>query len=239
MFCIHCGAEIADGLTQCPFCKKMLISQETLPLQSQQQPQLQQQSQSQLASQLKPVKKQYPYPMKWYFFLVRVQWILAVLMAFSYGCSYLNGFIYTIDYSVDSPKMVYALLPMMRTTDIIYGIFIIGYGVYTIYVWRQLKAFKKNAPLLHIAGFAVAGAASFIWLLIFQNQMMSAGYKFSYNAFVIISSFSSSALASICNIFCIYTGMRNANVVICLIDMAIYCLLNRIYFRKRSSLFVN
>ena len=83
--------------------------------------------------------------MKWYKFLV----IILILSSFadvSNAVMFITGLIYSMQ-GFDGVA-IYTAYPMIKTYDVVYGIVILFFAVFKIYVWWQLKGMKKKAPFM-------------------------------------------------------------------------------------------
>lgn len=140
MFCKNCGAAIEKGQTSCPVCGTAVPSESE-----------------------RSVSAQYAYPpatalpMKWYKFLINFMlFFSAVLNAIS-GVQLIIGDQYR-DGNVDMSGLVYSQFGALKTVDVVAGIVLIAFALFTLYVRSRLAGYCKNGPkmllLLYILGFA-------------------------------------------------------------------------------------
>ncbi len=140
MFCKNCGAAIEEGQTSCPVCGTAVPSESE-----------------------RSVSAQYAYPpatalpMKWYKFLINFMlFFSAVLNAIS-GVQLIIGDQYR-DGNVDMSGLVYSQFGALKTVDVVAGIVLIAFALFTLYVRSRLAGYCKNGPkmllLMYILGFA-------------------------------------------------------------------------------------
>lgn len=140
MFCKNCGAAIEKGQTSCPVCGTAVPSESE-----------------------RSVSAQYAYPpatalpMKWYKFLINFMlFFSAALNAFS-GVQLIIGDQYR-DGNVDMSGLVYSQFGALKTVDVVAGIVLIAFALFTLYVRSRLAGYCKNGPkmllLMYILGFA-------------------------------------------------------------------------------------
>ena len=140
MFCKNCGAAIEKGQTSCPVCGTAVPSESE-----------------------RSVSAQYAYPpatalpMKWYKFLINFALFFSVVLNANRGVQLINGDQYR-DGNVDMSGLVYSQFGALKTVDVVAGIVLIAFALFTLYVRSRLAGYCKNGPkmllLLYILGFA-------------------------------------------------------------------------------------
>ena len=140
MFCKNCGAAIEEGQTSCPVCGTAVPSESE-----------------------RSVSAQYAYPpatalpMKWYKFLINFMLFFSVVLNANSGVQLINGDQYR-DGNVDMSGLVYSQFGALKTVDVVAGIVMIAFALFTLYVRSRLAGYCKNGPkmllLLYILGFA-------------------------------------------------------------------------------------
>lgn len=140
MFCKNCGAAIEKGQTSCPVCGT------AVPPESE-----------------RSVSAQYAYPpatalpMKWYKFLINFMLFFSAALNAISGVQLIIGDQYR-DGNVDMSGLVYSQFGALKTVDVVAGIVLIAFALFTLYVRSRLAGYCKNGPkmllLLYILGFA-------------------------------------------------------------------------------------
>ena len=196
MFCKNCGAAIEEGQTSCPVCKTAVPSESE-----------------------RSVSAQYAYPpatalpMKWYKFLINFALFFSVVLNANSGVQLINGDQYR-DGNVDMSGLVYSQFGALKTVDVVAGIVMIAFALFTLYVRSRLAGYCKNGPkmllLLYILGFA---------------------YTVLYTAAVYIT------LASYGVSLNIVDFLLTGSVTVAVVDGVMF-VINLEYFRNRKHLFV-
>lgn len=140
MFCKNCGAAIEKGQTNCPVCGTAVPSESE-----------------------RSVSAQYAYPpatalpMKWYKFLINFMLFFSAALNAISGVQLIIGDQYR-DGNVDMSGLVYSQFGALKTVDVVAGIVLIAFALFTLYVRSRLAGYCKNGPkmllLLYILGFA-------------------------------------------------------------------------------------
>lgn len=196
MFCKNCGAAIEEGQTSCPVCGTAVPSESE-----------------------RSVSAQYAYPpatalpMKWYKFLINFALFFSVVLNANRGVQLINGDQYR-DGNVDMSGLVYSQFGALKTVDVVAGIVMIAFALFTLYVRSRLAGYCKNGPkmllLLYILGFA---------------------YTVLYTAAVYIT------LASYGVSLNIVDFLLTGGVSVAVVDGVMF-VINLEYFRNRKHLFV-
>ena len=215
MFCSKCGNQVADDAAFCDKCGARLNAQPHQPPRAPAHPQGAQYQYQPPQRQSYGSAPQAPYGlapigMKWFKFLIYfLLFATAIINAFN-GISIINGGHYTVD-GVNVSEAVYAEYSALQMIDVLYGLALIATGGFQIYIRFQLAAFKKNAPIL------------FMYLYIVLAVIMAV-YCFAVMGVVPYTVVSHSVLMGQA-----IGGFVGAGVMFWL---------NKIYFDKRSHLFV-
>lgn len=140
MFCKNCGAAIEEGQTSCPVCGTAVPSESE-----------------------RSVSAQYAYPpatalpMKWYKFLINFMLFFSAALNAISGVQLIIGDQYR-DGNVDMSGLVYSQFGALKTVDVVAGIVLIAFALFTLYVRSRLAGYCKNGPkmllLMYILGFA-------------------------------------------------------------------------------------
>ena len=196
MFCKNCGAAIEKGQTSCPVCGTAVPSESE-----------------------RSVSAQYAYPpatalpMKWYKFLINFMLFFSAALNAIDGVQFINGDQYR-DGNVDMSGLVYSQFGALKTVDVVAGIVMIAFALFTLYVRSRLAGYCKNGPkmllLLYILGFA---------------------YTVLYTAAVYIT------LASYGVSLNIVDFLLTNGVTVAVVDGVMF-VINLEYFRNRKHLFV-
>lgn len=142
MFCKNCGAAIEEGQTSCPVCGTAVPSESE-----------------------RAVSVQYAYPpatalpMKWYKFLINFMLFFSAALNAINGIKLIIGDQYR-DGNVDMSGLVYSQFGALKTVDVVYGIVLIAFALFTLYTRSRLAGYCKNGPkmllLMYILNFAFA-----------------------------------------------------------------------------------
>lgn len=199
MFCKNCGAAIEEGQTSCPVCGTAVPSESE-----------------------RAVSVQYAYPpatalpMKWYKFLINFMLFFSAALNAISGVQLIIGDQYR-DGNVDMSGLVYSQFGALKTVDVVYGIVLIAFALFTLYVRSRLAGYCKNGPkmllLLYISGFA---------------------YTVLYTAAVYITLASYGVSLSIVD-FLLTDGVT---VLTTAVADGVMIVINLEYFRNRKHLFV-
>ena len=140
IFCKNCGAAIEKGQTSCPVCGTAVPSESE-----------------------RSVSAQYAYPpatalpMKWYKFLINFMLFFSAALNAIDGVQFIIGDQYK-DGNVDMSGLVYSQFGALKTVDVVAGIVLIAFALFTLYTRSRLAGYCKNGPkmllLLYILGFA-------------------------------------------------------------------------------------
>lgn len=140
MFCKNCGAAIEEGQTSCPVCGTAVPSESE-----------------------RAATAQYAYPpatalpMKWYKFLINFMLFFSAALNAISGVQLIIGDQYR-DGNVDMSGLVYSQFGALKTVDVVAGIVLIAFALFTLYTRSRLAGYCKNGPkmllLLYILGFA-------------------------------------------------------------------------------------
>lgn len=142
MFCKNCGAAIEEGQTSCPVCGTAVPSESE-----------------------RAATAQYAYPpatalpMKWYKFLINFMLFFSAALNAINGIKLIIGDQYR-DGNVDMSGLVYSQFGALKTVDVVYGIVLIAFALFTLYTRSRLAGYCKNGPkmllLMYILNFAFA-----------------------------------------------------------------------------------
>lgn len=140
MFCKNCGAAIEEGQTSCPVCGTAVPSE---------------------SERAATVQYAYPpataLPMKWYKFLINFMLFFSAALNAISGVQLIIGDQYR-DGNVDMSGLVYSQFGALKTVDVVAGIVLIAFALFTLYVRSRLAGYCKNGPkmllLMYILGFA-------------------------------------------------------------------------------------
>lgn len=88
------------------------------------------------------------YSMKWYKFLIYFLLFFTAVIDITYGINYISGGIYELQSKFKvTADSVYRTFGMgLKITDVIYGVALIGLGIFAILTRRDLKKFKSSGP---------------------------------------------------------------------------------------------
>lgn len=88
------------------------------------------------------------YSMKWYKFLIYFLLFFTAVIDITYGINYISGGIYELQSKFKvTADGVYRTFGMgLKITDVIYGVALIGLGIFAILTRRDLKKFKSSGP---------------------------------------------------------------------------------------------
>lgn len=199
MFCKNCGAAIEEGQTSCPVCGTAVPSE---------------------SERAATVQYAYPpataLPMKWYKFLINFMLFFSAALNAISGVQLIIGDQYR-DGNVDMSGLVYSQFGALKTVDVVAGIVLIAFALFTLYVRSRLAGYCKNGPkmllLLYILGFA---------------------YTVLYTAAVYITLASYGVSLNIVD-FLLTDG---ATVLTTAVADGVMIVINLEYFRNRKHLFV-
>ena len=106
--------------------------------------------------------------MAWYNFLVRFAFIASAIVNFIYCISYLTGSIYMIETNAQvTAETVYAYYgPTLRVVDILYGLFLIGFGVFTLIVRGKLANYAPDAPKCVYILYSLVAGVPFVYSIL-------------------------------------------------------------------------
>ena len=147
--------------------------------------------------------------MKWYHFQVYFAIWLGALIDISTAFQVLTGSQYGSD---GESEWLYGFFPSLETADTLYGLALLGIGVLFIVMGVQMLKLKKNAPKLLVAGYAASVIALAVYLISICSILQEVREP-------------SEAISQ-----------QNVFVFVVYIVMIV---VNYIYYRKRSFLFVN
>lgn len=155
-------------------------------------------------------------PMKWYNFVVYFLLFAGSAVNLVNAFLYLSGR-YVYDYAVTSGLSVavrngtdvYAEFPSLRILDVAYGIVLALMAAYALFVRGMLVRYKKEGPKLFLL-YYIAGFV-FSAIVTAGSTVITGGSIYSVIAALVISA----------------------------IESAVLVLLNYIYFKKRSAMFIN
>ncbi len=200
MFCKNCGAAIEEGQTSCPVCGTAVPSESE-----------------------RAVSVQYAYPpatalpMKWYKFLINFMLFFSAALNAISGIRVIIGDQYYKNGPIDVAKAVYSQFGALKTVDVVYGIVLIAFALFTLYTRSRLAGYCKNGPkmllLMYILNFAFAvlyTAAVYITL---------ASYGFSPRLLDFLTT-------------------AGATLLTTAVTSGVMIVINLEYFRNRKHLFV-
>lgn len=150
------------------------------------------------------------FPMKWYKFLIYFLLFASGILNIISGIMAMTGAQHG-----GLASMVYAVFGALKPIDVIFGLCAIGLGIYAIYVRFELAKLKRGAP------------KKLMMIYVF-NCVINLVYAIA--AIIIISSnpYSGNAATSI-----------SPSIIGTIIGAVVMIIVNKVYFDKRASLFVN
>lgn len=235
MFCPNCGAQLPEGSVFCTNCGAKLAEPQQQPQQQYQQPQQpQQQYQQQQQPYQQPQGGGYPqqpqqyqqpvysslqnaggdprykgFPMGWHKFLCYFALWASALLNVITGISVMSGSQYGGSYE---KELVYRVFSSMKTADTLYGLIILASGILAAVTAFFLLKLKKNGPTLLTVIYVLVAAGSLLYTFMVINALSGTGTD---------------------------TSELTAQAIMQLVVSVIMIIVNRIYYNKRSSLFVN
>lgn len=173
-----------------------------------------------------PYNPQPDLPMKWFKFVIWVQLFLAALYALSNAVRFLTGTAYG-----DETDLYYEMINGLRATDIVFGLMYVGVIVLAIYVRQQLAGFKKGAPEHYLRFIIIANAVGIAYslavIVVVATAVTNAIPGLSFSDVI-------SMMADDPDVQSIFIQL-----VLSLILLTVMYVLNKIYFDKRTHLFVH
>lgn len=157
-------------------------------------------------------------PMKWHKFLVGFAlWFGGVINIIN-GISMFTGAQYNREMGEGAAKIVYDAFPGLKTADVIFGILVIGLGIFGFVTAYRLLYKLKGSPKLLLMLYAATAVISIIYLIIgmviLNNASNAHGVELDTGSFVLRA---------------IWTTIIYGLMIV----------LNRIYYKKRAYLFIN
>lgn len=197
MFCRYCGNQLPDSASFCTSCGAAVVKDQPVTI----NPELSYSYQPENAVQNEM-------PMKWYKFLIYfLIWVGAVYNVL-YGIIMIRGTHYGAD-----ADMIYSMFEGLKAVDVVFGVLMIAFAVYMIYVRFQLAGYRKNAPALLLIGYGASLAISVIYLAA---------------VFITLSGYGVGLL-----------DLVDASFIVSIVSTGIIVVLTKVYFDKRRHLFVN
>lgn len=219
MFCKNCGTQLDDTQKFCANCGTPTEQAENVNNAANTNPPQQPINQG---GYYNPVQPSYmpavDMPMKWYKFLIYFALIAGAILNAADGLLYITGYIYEMNGS--GADLVYTFYSGMQPVNIIYGIALIGFAAFAIYVRFQLSGYKKNAPMCVTAMYVISAAIAFIY------NIATAAILSSKNSVYMLDIGEN------------VVGLIGQGIVVVIVTV-IAIALNNIYFKKRKHLFVN
>lgn len=204
-FCAYCGSVLQGEQKSCPNCGAPCGEAEAQP------------SVSTPPSTSTPPRTYAPadplgvqqLPMNWYKFVIWFQLFANALLNAISGVTAATGAHYA-----GVADQVYALVPMLKPVDLLYGSLLFGAAIFALVVRGRLKKFCKNGPMLYYVLFGLQMVVTVFYLVasavVISGSVMSSYYQPDYSSSV--SSLIGTGVVLVCNV---------------------------IYFNKRKALFVN
>ena len=223
MRCPSCGQRLADEARKCPVCGTV-IDEETrrnaseasafdtaqMDVGQQNAGQPFGEAQGYQSYQTSAEQKQYsakPMKMKWYKFLIYFSLILTGISNMYTGVQAVMGMQYE---TKSQAAQVYAAYPGLHIVDVIYGILLIGFGVFALVVRQYLAGFKAKGPKLLLLMYVAS--------LIIEIVYIAAG-----------------SIVSGVNLL---TASSSGTMLISSILVSLFMIgANKVYFDKRAHLF--
>lgn len=225
MRCPSCGQRLADEARRCPVCGTVIdeetrrnASEESAfdtaqagagpsnagqPFGGAQGYQSYQTSAEQNQSPAKPMK------MKWYKFLIYFSLILTGISNMYTGVQAVVGMQYE---TKSQAAQVYAAYPGLHIVDVVYGILLIGFGIFALIVRQYLARFKAKGPKMLLLMYVAS--------LVIEIAYIAAG-----------------SLVSGVNLL---TASSSGTMLISSIIVSLFMIgANKVYFDKRAHLFKN
>ena len=99
--------------------------------------------------------------MAWYNFLVRFALIASAIINFLFSLTYLTGTIYNGQLTAEEVYSYYG--ETLRAVDILFGLFMIGFGVLAIIVRNKLAKYESDAPKFVYILYALSAGLPFVY----------------------------------------------------------------------------
>lgn len=227
MFCSQCGEEIRPGTKFCAYCGSpapKLPASSTGSRRIPSIPKIQ-----------KPIRRAASTPtdipispnnapsvsaaagadrgMVWYHIIIYLQLFAAAVAFIGAGIVLLTGSHYG-----NAATYVYALMPSLHTYDILFGISVLAFAVYCIYVRFSLAKYEQKGPTLYLWVYVLSIVLPGIYLLLYISTV---GRLSSYAVESVLKS---------------STGIE---LVMYFVLDIVMIIVNKIYFDKRKHLFIN
>lgn len=149
-YCSKCGTRFSDGDSFCQNCGAL-----------------------EAAAWSKP--ETLIYSMKWYKFLIYFSLFFTAFLEIIYGFNYISGGIYEVQsrFKVTADGVYRTFGMGLKITDVIYGVVLIGLGIFAILTRRDLKKFKSSGPkkliTLYVSSLAVDTLYTILACIIIGN----------------------------------------------------------------------
>ncbi|MBQ9166776.1 MAG: hypothetical protein IJX71_07640 [Oscillospiraceae bacterium] len=102
--------------------------------------------------------------MKWYKFVIWIQLFVSLMIGFFNGLSMITGSVYS-NLGGDA-AVIWATYPGLQYIDWSYGLVLIGWAVFAVYVRQRLANYRKDGPRLYLLFLIISLAAAVVYNLI-------------------------------------------------------------------------
>lgn len=223
MFCRFCGKEIPEGGRFCVNCGRAADEEkapggtsrpDTANPGGQQNDTSRPDGQQAYTPVMPPVQADPAknYPMAWFKFIIYFQLFANAAVMLYNAASGVFGLAYGGD-----AEFIYAVCPMLKAVDVIYGILCLAFAVTAVLIRQRLAHYRKNAP---------------VWYLGYVGVVMASGLIYTFAVLAALGMVSATAMeAGAANIIGTVLGT--------VIGAAVFFPLNYVYFKKRKELFGN
>lgn len=207
MYCRFCGREIPESGRFCPNCGKEADIEE-----------ISQAGESQKGEPAErmpaavPMDLEKNYHMAWFKFIIYFQLFAnAVVMIYNAAAG-----IFGLAYG-DDAGFIYAVCPMLKAVDVIYGVICLAFAVTAVLIRQRLAHYRKDAPVQYLG---------------YVGVVMALALIYTFAVLAALGTVSASVMEA-------GASRIAGNVLGTVIGAAVYLPLNYVYFKKRKELFVN
>lgn len=207
MYCRFCGREIPESGRFCPNCGKEADIEE-----------ISQAGESQKGEPAERMPAAVPmdlaknYHMAWFKFIIYFQLFAnAVVMIYNAAAG-----IFGLAYG-DDAGFIYAVCPMLKAVDVIYGVICLAFAVTAVLIRQRLAHYRKDAPVQYLG---------------YVGVVMALALIYTFAVLAALGTVSASVMEA-------GASRIAGNVLGTVIGAAVYLPLNYVYFKKRKELFVN
>lgn len=215
MFCPNCGNQVAEGQAFCANCgtKMQAPAAPEQPVQQPvQQPTYTEPVYTQPAYQQAPEQLGPQQSMKWYKFLIYFSLFASAILNVVSGIMLLIGESYKNEDGDNITEALYKLMDGLESVDMIFGIIIIAFAVFLIYVRFRLAGFYKNGPKMLLTVYVLIAVINIVYIIAVESchtELTSKLIEIDYT-----------------------------NAITQIIVAVVMVIVNTVYFNKRKELFV-